>query len=99
MPWFPRIPQDSLVFPAVDKRRLKQLFLVSEFYLLHKSDLVGIIMLFGSWRSFHGRTEPSLGRIGMTDNAGETCSPKPKGALKRIMGMLRKGRVVRRRGA
>jgi len=46
MPWFPRIPQDSLVFPAVDKRRLKQLFLVSEFYLLHKSDLVGIIMLF-----------------------------------------------------
>ena len=40
MPGFPRIPQDSLVFPAVDKRRLKQLFLVSEFYLLHKIDLV-----------------------------------------------------------
>ena len=44
MPGFPRIPQDSLVFPAMDKRRLKQLFLVSEFYLLHKLDLVGIIM-------------------------------------------------------
>src|SRR5437867_5105957 len=101
-PVMPRVPSYSPEFPsipAVDKRRLKQLFLVSEFYLLHKSDLVGIIMLFGSWRSFHGRTEPSLGRIGMTDNAGETCSPKPKGALKRIMGMLRKGRVVRRRGA
>src|SRR5207245_1666677 len=99
MPGFPSIPQNSLVFPAVDKRRLKQQFLVSEFYLLHKLDLVEIIMLFGSWRSLHASTELSLERIGMTDNAGETCSPKPKGALKRIIGTLRKGRVVRRRRA
>jgi hypothetical protein len=28
----------------MDKSRLKQLFLVSEFYLLHKLDLVGINM-------------------------------------------------------
>src|SRR5205807_8685219 len=40
MPGFPRIPQESLGFPAVDKRNLKQLFLGSEFYLLHKIDLV-----------------------------------------------------------
>jgi hypothetical protein len=46
----PRIPQDSLVFPAVDKRRLKQQFPVSEFYLLHKLDPVRGHHAFVSWR-------------------------------------------------
>jgi len=49
MPEFPRIPY---YFPAVDKRSLKQQFLVSEFYLLHKLDMVRIIMLLASGEVF-----------------------------------------------
>jgi len=47
-----RVPSYSLLFPSVDKRSLKQQFLLSEFYLLHKLDMVGIIMLLARGEVF-----------------------------------------------